>query len=228
MPSNNDPSSPLPGRPAGGQRLAAALLAGLVLGGCASTDAPVVERQTAQLQPRPQSVRDWHALAADVAARIAQGMGEATPGPAPVPVPAPEPATPAAEGEAQATPVVAPPPPAPRQMRWNVVAQRPSAFNRAFHALLVHELVQHRLALDSEPADGRIDYEVQLNRHAASPATEGERVEVLVTTTVRVGPRLLQTTADSYVIAQGDLPLYTPPPPAPAPAPLKQWKMVGE
>jgi hypothetical protein len=49
-----------------------------------------------------------------------------------------------------------------------------------------------------------------------------------VTTTVRVGPRLLQTTADSYVIAQGDLPLYTPAPAAPPPAPVKQWKMVGE
>jgi hypothetical protein len=113
-------------------------------------------------------------------------------------------------------------------MRWNVVAQRPSAFNRAFHALLVHELVQHRVALDSEPADGRIDYEVQLSRHAAPAGAEGERVEVLVTTTVRVGPRLLQTTADSYVIAQGDLPLYTPAPAAPPPAPVKQWKMVGE
>ena len=225
MPSKNAPFSPL----------AAALLAGLVLGGCASTDTPVVERQTTQLQPRPQSVRDWHALAADVAARMAQGMAEATPGPAPAaePAPAPTPAAAPAEGEAAATPAVATvtavtPPPAPRQLRWNVVAQRPSAFNRAFHALLVHELVQHRVAMDSEPADGRIDYEVQLSRHAAPPGGEGERVEVLVTTMVRVGPRLLQTTADSYVIAQGDLPLYTPPPAAPAPAPPKQWKMVGE
>lgn len=175
-------------------------LAALGLGGCASgTDtlapsSPVQQPQT----PRPQSVQDWQTLAADVAARLAQGMGEAAPAPA-------------AETAA-------------RPLRWHVAAQRPSAFNRAFHALLVHELIQRRVALDSGPADGRIDYEVQL---LPMPPDNGRRVEVLVTTTVRVGPRLLQTTADAYAIAQGDLPLYTPLP-APPPATVKPWKVVGE
>ncbi|WP_342130500.1 hypothetical protein [Hydrogenophaga sp. OTU3427] len=136
----------------------AALVAGLLGLGCSTLDVPHAHNHPASSQPKVRAVHHWDVLAADVAERIAASMGDTVLLPA-------APTRTADPGEA-------PPPPVPQKLgalSWRLQPQRPSTFNRAFNALLTHRLVQQGLVLTSEstPAQGSIDYEVQVIEHGS-------------------------------------------------------------
>lgn len=71
-----------------------------------------------------------------------------------------------------------------------------------------------------------------VSRNALSGTAAGgpTRTEVLVSSTVLHGHRIVTRTSDVYYIDADDTALFLPPPPPPPPppaAPVKQWKVIG-
>ena len=65
-------------------------------------------------------------------------------------------------------------------------------------------------------------------QHMSGQAQGGPtRTELLVSTTVEQGQRLVARTSDIYYIDSEDAKLFMEPPPPPPPAPVKQWKVIG-
>jgi len=68
------------------------------------------------------------------------------------------------------------------------------------------------------------------DQHFSGKASGGPtRTELLVSTTVEHGTRIVARTSDVYYIESKDARLFVPPPPPPPPpqAPTKNWKVVG-
>lgn len=143
----------------------AALVAGLMGLGCSTLDVPQAHPHPATSQGKLRAVHHWDVLATDVAERIAAGMGDKVAVPMATPTAAPQ------AGEGTATQDTTPPAPPAMQplgaLSWRLHSQRPSPFNRAFHALLTHRLVQQGVRLHSEQAQGSISYEVQVIEHGS-------------------------------------------------------------
>lgn len=73
---------------------------------------------------------------------------------------------------------------------------------------------------------------VDVSRHTLSGSAAGgpSRTELLVSSTVLMGQRIVTRTSDIYYIDADDTALFMPPPPPPPPppaAPVKQWKVMG-
>lgn len=65
-------------------------------------------------------------------------------------------------------------------------------------------------------------------QHLSGQAQGGPtRTELLVSTSVEQGPRIVARTSDIYYIDAADASLFLEPPPPPPPALVKQWKVIG-
>lgn len=129
------------------RRLSVALAATALLGGCTHLDVPLAHNYPASSQPKARSAHHWDVLATDVAQRIANRLSE-------VPTqPGDTTTTSAGNTLVGQTLRLSPAPAAP--------------FQRAFHALLTHRLVNLGVTLVQAEPKGQIDVDVQVIDHAS-------------------------------------------------------------
>lgn len=229
---------------------AAALLAGL--GGCSSLDIPRAEHYPATDQLKARAVHHWNVLADDVATRVsatavpaaAQASGVyhlQSSAVSPfhrafssllltrlvnhgVPM-----ATQPTEGGQVHARIL---------FDVQVVQHASTAFNApqfplTFLAAGLSVLRGMYLYPPSEAGGAALGMAAALGMDVAQQQMFGRaqggptRTELLVSTSVEQGQRIVARTSDIYYIDAEDAKLFIEPPPPPPPAPSKQWKVIG-
>lgn len=134
-----------------------------------------------------------------------------------------------------------------RHPLYVAAAPQGSGFDAGFRELLVTQLVERGVAVDTQPTAVRLQVLTQLVQHHAWAPLEGGqaladgvrvrrgvdglapsdpggpmRTEILVVTSLESEGHVLVRTSDVYSVAQADAPLYQ----ARTPAPGKVWQVV--
>lgn len=224
--------------------LAVAALAG----GCSTLDVPRADNYPATGQKKARAVHHWEVLAADVAVRVAQKIGEWPPGEHPIYIP---PAGDSGFNQGfrkllithlveRGVTLSTVPTPVELSFDTQVVQHYAPVTNRAQMPLTrlaagVAVVRDWHLYAQTNPsliagglaATALIDATMLATDGAAAGGPT--RTEVLITTSLESNQRYLARTADVYYIEPDDALLYIPPPPPPpppAPTPLKTWRVV--